>query len=327
MADNLARSSGDSFDEDPSLDSILNRLNSLGESTQDDKESARALRGVPDLSPDDTSSVPDSSDDPAGPASLSIVKDSDAPDSPFRSQGLFDISTADTSADSPAVAAPVASPDALSSLLDKDKDKDDSTEDDSEKEQSEVEETEVAETEEEDEEKPERIDYFADLHAGDSSEITSASKFSKKDSELDLEPGVTVQQAFSEHPEGKPPEDVEIDEDVILTDTHGLLADPLDIKDVATTMDAAAYEEHFSHGVQFPGIEGSRSTFGSNVDPSDPLYVANPYDGMEAPSKGLSLKSVVSALLLIGAILVLVLIIGDGEAVDDLRDGVTVITD
>ena len=45
MADNLAVSG----DDDPSLDSILSRLNSLGESAAGIKESAPTLRGVPDL--------------------------------------------------------------------------------------------------------------------------------------------------------------------------------------------------------------------------------------------------------------------------------------
>ena len=62
-------------------------------------------------------------------------------------------------------------------------------------------------------------------------------------------------------------------------------------------------------------------------DPSDPLYVENPYENMEASSKGIKLKSVISLVLLIVAIAVIYLILSDSMAVDDIREGVEVISE
>lgn len=349
MADNLARAGDDSLGEDPSLDSILNRLNSLGGSSDENNEAAPPLRGVPDLEPGEMDS--DSTDEIPEPASLHVVKNpdvvdiaanevdvsdsevdiSDSGDSPFRSRGLFDVSSPEEPEAPTVAAATVASPADLSDLLSGSKaadtdadDADSKTQADSEtqtdsatQESASVEvEPEAVESEAVEVEQPERIDYFADLHSGEAPAIAGvpASSLNDGDDELELDPGFTVEEAFTSHPAQPDPEDI------VLTDTHGLLADPLDIKETAPPTDGTGYEQHFSHGVQFPGMEKA-------TDPSDPLYVENPYEGLEPKSKGMKLKSIISLILLIAAIAVLYFILSDGMAVDDIREGVEIISE
>ena len=363
MADNLAVSG----DDDPSLDSILSRLNSLGESAAGIKESAPTLRGVPDLEDELDDDSSDSSEDIPGPASLTVVGEvvdeavvdspamdsaaveAESTESPFRSKGLFD-STAQTEVSeatppTEAVAAPVVNADALAAFLgtgdqqDKSTDSDesidseqnagsvaeDSSSEDAESDESEAPEQEapkedVSETTDVEVQTPEKIDYFADLHSGDAPQIAGVAADKRADfvPEPELDEGVTAVQAFSHHPEQR---------EVILTDTKGLLADPLDIKPATPKkLDAAAYDDLFSHGVQFPEV-GTEQTFGAGLDPSDPLYVENPFDDAQAKEKSISIQSVVFVVLLVIAVIVLFMILGDSARVDELREGVTSISE